>query len=177
MTPLIHGGGQQNGLRSGTVPVPLCVGMGVAARLVSGERACAERERIARQRDKFIARLREHGAEVTLNGPPTEARHPGNANLRFDGFDGRDLIDRLQPRLAASTGAACASGLTEASHVLRALGRSPEETDASIRFSFGRFTTDAEIELAASLVLETLEECVSDPKPGGRVIEVKPRHA
>ena len=158
MSPLIHGGGQQNGLRSGTVPVPLCVGMGVAARFVSGESACAERERIARQRDKFIARLREHGAAVTLNGPPAEARHPGNANLRFDGFDGRDLIDRLQPRLAASTGAACASGLTEASHVLRALGRSPEETNASIRFSFGRFTTDAEIELAASLVLETLTE-------------------
>ena len=164
MSPLIHGGGQQNGLRSGTVPVPLCVGMGTAARLVCGENACAERERIARQRDKFIARLREHGTAVTLNGPPTEARHPGNANLRFDGYDGRDLLDRLQPRLAASTGAACASGMTESSHVLRALGRSSEETDASIRFSFGRFTTDAEIELAAALVLDALEECVFGPR-------------
>ena len=114
---------------------------------------------------------------MTLNGPPTEARHPGNANLRFYGFDGRDLIDRLQPRLAASTGAACASGFAESSHVLRALGQSPEETDASIRFSFGRFTTDAEIELAALLVLEALEECVSDPKPGGHVIAVEARHA
>ena len=177
MSPLIHGGGQQNGLRSGTVPVPLCVGMGAAARLVSGETACAERERIARQRDKFIARIREHGASVTLNGPPTEARHPGNANLRFDGYDGRDLIDRLQPRLAASTGAACASGVTESSHVLRALGLSPQENDASIRFSFGRFTTDAEIELSASLVLEALEEGVSDPKLGGRAIAVGARNA
>ena len=158
ISPLIHGGGQQNGLRSGTVPVPLCVGMGAAAGLVCGESACVERERIARQRDKFISRIREHGASVTLNGPPTEARHPGNANLRFDGYDGRDLIDRLQPRLAASTGAACASGLTESSHVLRALGRSLEETDASIRFSFGRFTTDTEIELAASMVLEALDK-------------------
>ena len=131
--------------------------MGAAARLVCGENACAERERIARQRDEFVARLREHGAVVTLNGPPTEARHPGNANLRFDGYDGRDLLDRLQPHLAASTGAACASGMTESSHVLRALGRSSEETEASIRFSFGRFTTDAEIELAASLVLEALD--------------------
>ena len=163
MSPLIHGGGQQNGLRSGTVPVPLCVGMGAAARLVCGKNACAERERIARQRDKFIARLREHGTAVTLNGPPTEVRHPGNANLRFDGYDGRDLLDRLQPRLAASTGAACASGMTESSHVLRALGRSSEEIDASIRFSFGRFTTDAGIELAAALVLEALEKCVFGP--------------
>ena len=158
MSPLIHGGGQQNGLRSGTLPVPLCVGMGAAARLVCGESACFERERIARQRDKFIAGIREHGVSVTLNGPPKEGRHPGNTNLRFDGYDGRDLIDRLQPRLAASTGAACASGLTESSHVLRALGRSSEEIDASIRFSFGRFTTDAEIELAVSLVLEALDE-------------------
>ena len=156
MSPLIHGGGQQNGLRSGTVPVALCVGMGTAARLVCGESASAERERIARQRDTFITRLREHGAPVTINGPPMENRHPGNANLRFHGHDGRDLLDRLQPRLAASTGAACASGIAEPSHVLRALGQSTEETDASIRFSFGRFTTDTEIELAASLVLEAL---------------------
>ena len=161
MSPLIHGGGQQNGLRSGTVPVPLCVGIGTAARLACAENASAERERIARQRNTFIARLREHGTPVTINGPPTDARHPGNANLRFDGYDGRDLLDRLQPRLAASTGAACASGMTESSHVLRALGRSSEETDASIRFSFGRFTTDAEIELASSLVLEALEQSVS----------------
>ena len=156
MSPLIHGGGQQNGLRSGTVPMPLCVGMGTAARLVCGEVACAERERIARQRDSFITHLRDHGAPVTVNGPPMEVRHPGNANLRFDGYNGRDLLDRLQPRLAASTGAACASGITESSHVLRALGQSIEESDASIRFSFGRFTTDTEIELAASLVLEAL---------------------
>ena len=160
MRPLIHGGGQQNGLRSGTVPVPLCVGMGVAAQLVCDENACAERERVGRQRDTFITRLREHGAPVTINGPPTEARHSGNANLRFEGYDGRDLLDRLQPHLAASTGAACASGTTESSHVLRALGLSSDEIDASIRFSFGRFTTDEEIELAASLVLEALEQRV-----------------
>ena len=152
MSPLIHGGGQQNGLRSGTVPVPLCVGMATATRLLRGENAFAERQRIARQRDKFIARLREHGAAVTLNGPPTEARHPGNANLLFDGYDARDLLDRLQPRLAASTGAACASGIAESSHVLRALGRSAEETDASIRFSLGRKSDDS-TPVAYSIVL------------------------
>lgn len=161
MRPLIHGGGQQNGLRSGTVPVPLCVGLGAAARLVCGENADAERERIARQRDTFITRLCERGAPATVNGPPIKARHPGNANLRFDGHDGRDLLDRLQPRLAASTGAACATGMPESSHVLRALGRSVEEADASIRFSFGRFTTDEEIELASTFVLDALEQQVS----------------
>ena len=165
MNPVIHGGGQQNGLRSGTVPVPLCVGMGTAARLFCGADASSERKRIARQRDRFIARLRDGEAAVTLNGPPTSVRHPGNANLRFDGYDGRDLLERLQPRLAASTGAACASGISEPSHVLRALGRSSEETDASIRFSFGRFTTDAEIELAAVLVLEALERSLGDRNP------------
>ena len=162
MTPVIHGGGQQNGLRSGTVPVPLSVGMGAAARLFCGPDACSERRRIARQRDRFIALLREGEVAVTLNGPPTSVRHPGNANLRFDGHDGRDLLERLQPRLAASTGAACASGVTEPSHVLRALGRSSEESETSIRFSFGRFTTDAEIELAAELVLDALERSLGD---------------
>ena len=114
--------------------------------------------------DVLVDGFPEQGRQ--LNGPPTEVRHPGNANLRFDGYDGRDLLDRLQPRLAASTGAACASGMTESSHVLRALGRSSEETDASVRFSFARFTTDAEIELAAALVLDALEECVFGPRSG-----------
>ena len=162
MNPVIHGGGQQNGLRSGTVPVPLCVGMGTAAQLFCGTDAPSERKRIARQRDRFIALLREGEAAVMLNGPPMSVRHPGNANLRFDGHDGRDLLDRLQPRLAASTGAACASGMTESSHVLRALGHPPEESECSLRFSFGRFTTDAEIELAAELVLNTLARSLGD---------------
>ena len=156
MTPLIHGGGQQGGLRSGTVPVALCVGMGAAAQLVSGETACAERNRIAGLRDKFFELLRENGADATLNGPPTQARHPGNANLCFTGHDGRDLIDRLQPHLAVSTGAACTSGIAESSHVLRALGQSTGAIDASIRFSFGRFTSDEDIEQAATLILDVL---------------------
>ena len=154
--PLIHGGGQQNGLRSGTLPLPLCVGMGAAAEFVSGDDAAQERARIARQRDRFIDLLKNGGAQVVLNGPAVSSRHPGNANLRFDGYDAQSILGALQPKLAASTGAACTSGMPEPSHVLHAMGLAADENDASIRFSFGRFTTDDEIDIAAGLVLQAL---------------------
>ncbi len=160
--PLVHGGGQQNGLRSGTVPVPLCVGFGAAARIAVEPGAADERARVARQRGDFVNRLRAGGAPVAINGPIGERRHPGNANLRFAGFDAKAVLGALQPRLAASTGAACASGIPEPSHVLRALGLSAEESDASIRFGFGRFTVDDEIATAATLVLEALSSSAPD---------------
>ncbi len=149
--PLFYGGGQQDGLRSGTVPLPLCVGMAAASEIIvaDGEE---ERIRIACQRDLFIALLKEADLHIEINGPVTGHRHPGNANIRFDGFDARDIIASLQPKLAASTGAACSSGIPEPSHVLRALGLTAEQSDASIRFSFGRFTTDYEIEKATEMV-------------------------
>ena len=159
--PIIHGGGQQNGLRSGTLPLPLCVGMGAAADIVAGDDAVKERVRIARQRDRFIRLLENGGARVIVNGPVPANRHPGNANLRFDGYDAHDVLGALQPQLAASTGAACASGIPEPSHVLHAIGLATEESDASIRFSFGRFTTDSEIDTAARLVLQALQSLPS----------------
>lgn len=149
--PLLYGGGQQDGLRSGTVPLPLCVGMAAASEIIVAE-GCDERKRIARQREMFITLLRETGFPIVINGPSSDQRHPGNANLRFDGFDARDIIASLQPKLAASTGAACSSGIPEPSHVLRALGLTAEQSESSIRFSFGRFTTDDEVKKAASLV-------------------------
>ncbi len=154
--PLIYGGGQQNGLRSGTLPLPLCVGMGLAAELATGPSADCERERIARQRDRFFQLVATGDAGPIVNGPPFNRRHPGNINLRFAGYDAQTLLGILQPHLAASAGAACASGLPEPSHVLRAMGLSSEQSDASIRFSFGRFTTDAEIDSAALLVLDAV---------------------
>ncbi len=154
--PMIHGGGQQNGLRSGTLPLPLCVGMGFAAELAMGPSAEYERARVARQRDQFFHLLAAGSTRPTVNGPRTDRRHPGNANLRFAGCDAQTILGILQPHLAASAGAACASGLPEPSHVLRAMGLSQDESDASIRFSFGRFTTDADIDRAASLVLDAV---------------------
>lgn len=163
--PLIYGGGQQDGLRSGTVPLALCVGMAAAAELIRTPEGAEERRRVARQRDRFVGLLCAGGFPVALNGPAGERRHPGNANLRFEGFQAQDVLGALQPRLAASSGAACSSGMPEPSHVLRALGLSAAEADASVRFSFGRFTTDEELERAGGLVGEALDALATE---GGR---------
>ena len=155
--PLIYGGGQQDGLRSGTVPMPLCVGMAAAVEIIRTPEGAEERKRLARQRDSFVRLLQSSQFPIAVNGPTSDRRHPGNANLRFDGFSAQDILGSLQPRLAASTGAACTSGIPEPSHVLRALGLSEAEAEASVRFSFGRFTTAEEVEKAAALVIRTLE--------------------
>ena len=157
--PIIHGGGQQNGLRSGTLPVPLCVGIAAAAEIIRAEGA-DERRRIAWQRDIFVDLLRDSGFSIAVNGPQSELRHPSNANLRFGGFAAQDILSSVQPHLAASTGAACASGIPEPSHVLRALGFAEREADSSIRFSFGRFTTNEDVGKAATLVVNALESLV-----------------
>ena len=163
--PLMHGGGQQEGIRSGTLPLPLCVGMGAAASLCASEQASIERGKIARLRDTFVGYLRKGEAQIALNGPPNDHRHPGNANICFFGHNAQDILGMLQPQLAASTGAACTSGTPEPSHVLRALELSTEESEASIRFSFGRFSTEEEIEQAATLVLDALASKSSASKP------------
>ena len=154
--PLIYGGGQQAGLRFGTVPMPLCVGMGAAAELLAGHTAFEERTRVAGQRDSFVWNSQRGYASLAVNGAIGDRRHPGNSHVRFDGFDAQDILGALQPRLAASTGAACPSGIPEPSHVLGALGLTEMQSKASIRFSFGRFTTDDDIEAAARFVLEAL---------------------
>lgn len=154
--PLIYGGGQQDGLRSGTVPVALAVGMGAAAKILHAPERQAERARVAGQRNCFVRLLTDGTVPVTLNGPVGEMRHPGNANLQFDGLSAKDMLNFLQPRLAASTGSACTSGIPEPSHVLRAIGLDGEQADASVRFSFGRFTTDDEISQAVCFVKDAL---------------------
>ena len=154
--PLIYGGGQQEGLRSGTVPMPLCVGMATAAGIIADEKTIEERSRVAQQRDAFVRLLQAGNSPITVNGTIGPRRHPGNANICIDGFHAQDIIGVLQPRLAASTGAACASGIPEPSHVLRALGLNSTQSDSSIRFSFGRFTSYEDIEIAACLIGEAL---------------------
>lgn len=161
-------GGQQNGLRSGTVPVPLCAGMAAAVEIVLAE-GLDERRKVAELRNLFVSLLQNSRSSVSINGASWEWRHPGNANLRFDGFDAQDILGAVQPGLAASTGAACTSGVPEPSHVLRAMGLSDSEAVSSIRFSFGRFTTREEVHGAADLVtgvLESLIEAGVFPVPG-----------
>jgi len=156
--PVIYGGGQQGGLRSGTLPLPLCVGMGAAASLFGTKEAVLERRRISAQRDAFFSSLQRGNHRLSLNGPSSKRRHPGNANIRFHGYHAEDILGVLQPRAAASTGAACSSGMPEPSHVLRAIGLSAPASEECIRFSFGRFTTDNEIQEIAQLVLEALNK-------------------
>ena len=157
LEPVIHGGGQQSGLRSGTVPVALCVGMGAAAALLQAETANLERNGLAQRRNAFVAGLYDSPWEVTVNGPDLgDGRHPGNANIRFPGFEAAGILSALQPRLAASQGSACATGIPEPSHVLRAIGLSEQQANECIRFSLGRFTTDADVEEAIDVISDVL---------------------
>lgn len=156
--PLIYGGGQQNGLRSGTVPVPLCVGLGTAAELLTDEDANQERSKLRRRRDTFVHRLRQLGWPVSLNGPEGEARHPGNASICFHEFSAHEILGALQPHVAASTGSACTSGIPEPSHVLRAIGLAGEDAEASVRFSLGFGTTDEDVEYTIGLIGDALTQ-------------------
>ena len=156
--PILYGGGQQNGLRSGTIPTPLCVGMGAAASLLCNEGGRKKRFELRRRRDWFVSRLENSRWSISLNGPDSESRHPGNANICFSGFSAHDILIALQPRLAASTGSACASGIEEPSHVLRAIGLSVEDANSSIRFSLGFDTADEDIEDALELIDDTLSK-------------------
>jgi cysteine desulfurase len=148
LRPLVHGGGQESGLRSGTLPTHQTVGMGVAFEI--GER---EREedvaRIGVLRDRLWKALVGLGG-VELNGHP-EQRVAGVLNVCFHNVEGESLRFALRD-LAISSGSACASGSDEASYVLRALGRSDQLAQSSIRFSLGRFTTTDEVDRAIASV-------------------------
>ena len=156
--PQIYGGGQQNGLRSGTLPVPLCVGMGTAAEMLFGQDAEGKRTALRCRRDAFVGKLKELPWPIFVNGPGGEARHSGNANIRFTGFSAHDILNMLQPHLAASTGSACTSGIPEPSHVLKAIGLDGNESEASVRFSLGFGTSDDDIDEAVELIGGVLEK-------------------
>ena len=148
--PIIHGGGQEGGLRSGTLPTPLCVGFGEACRILADE-LDGEAKRIRILRDRFLAELWKMVPGLMVNGDQV-SRHHGNLNLRFPSIDASLLLQNLHPNVAASTGSACTSGQPEPSHVLRAIGLSAEDANASIRFSIGRFTTEEDVDRAANHV-------------------------
>lgn len=152
LTPLIHGGGQERGLRSGTENVPAIAGLGKAADLALGE-LHSDRERVGRLRDELYARILSGTGGVTLNGPPdTIVRN--TLNLSFEGVNGGSLAMALDLEgIAVSTGSACSEGNVDPSHVLLAMGRTRQEAHSSVRFSLGRFTTREEIEYAASAVV------------------------
>ncbi|HEY8538178.1 MAG TPA: aminotransferase class V-fold PLP-dependent enzyme, partial [Steroidobacteraceae bacterium] len=137
LRPLLYGGGQEGGLRSGTLPTHQIVGMGAAFALATSERE-ADAARLRSLRDRLWQGIRAVGA-VDLNGDP-EQRVANILNVSFHGVEGESLQFALR-ELAVSTGAACSSGSDEGSYVLRALGRDDQLAQSSLRFSLGRFTT------------------------------------
>ncbi|MBT7942098.1 MAG: aminotransferase class V-fold PLP-dependent enzyme, partial [Alphaproteobacteria bacterium] len=149
LEPLISGGGQEQGIRTGTLATALCVGLGEAADIVSQEMD-TEATRLGELRDRFLERLLPRIDIVTINGD-LENRIPGNLNLSFSGVQADTLLAGLK-NLALSTGSACASASTEPSYVLEALGLSENLSSTSIRVGLGRFTTEQEIDFAADTI-------------------------
>ena len=153
--PLIDGGGHERRLRSGTLPVPIIVGMGEACRL-SESKLEDESQFVANLRDRLWAGLSESLDGLHLNGH-SDHRLPGNLNVSFENVDGDALIAAL-PGLAVSSGSACTSADPQPSHVLTAMGVSESLTRASLRFGFGRFNTAEEVDTAIALVTKAVTQ-------------------
>jgi len=160
LDPLVFGGGQERGLRSGTLDVPAIVGLAEAARLAVTELA-AEVPRMRALRDRLWTRLAAGIPGLVINGPPLDAvdaagaavRLANNLNVHVPGVDGQTLLATLAADgLAVSSGSACSSESPRPSHVLLALGLTEDEARASLRFGLSRFTTETEVDEAAAII-------------------------
>ena len=154
IAPQIHGGGQERGIRSGTLYTPQIVGFGAAVKLALSEMA-SEAQRLTKLRDRLWNQLSTLD-DIRLNGHPTQ-RLPGNLNVSIAGVDGQALLLALQPTMAVSSGSACTSTRIEPSHVLKALGVPENLAYASLRFGIGRFNTEAEIDQVAQEAIATIK--------------------
>ncbi|HSG04614.1 MAG TPA: IscS subfamily cysteine desulfurase [Marinobacterium sp.] len=150
----IHGGGHERGMRSGTLATHQIVGMGEAFR-IGKEEMDSERARLVSLRDRFWSQIKDM-EEVYVNGS-FDQRYPGNLNVSFAFVEGESLLMSLKD-LAVSSGSACTSASLEPSYVLRALGLNDEMAHSSIRFSFGRFTTEEEVDYAAAQVRTAVDK-------------------
>jgi cysteine desulfurase len=156
LTPLMHGGGHERGLRSGTLNVPSIAALGEAARLRRLEMGTDEAS-IARLRDSLFEALRNGRPDLIQNGDPTH-RLAGNLHVSFPNLPNQAIIARVRDRLAISTGSACSSGIEAPSHVLRAMGLSPSVADGALRFGLGKFVTSYDVMEAAALVLDAAQQ-------------------
>lgn len=147
ISPLFFGGGQENGIRPGTLPTPQIVGFGKAASLML-EKGCSDKKHLKDLTKLLFSGLSVEVPGIELNGPDFSNRHPGNLNVRIHGINTKTLLEMLQPDVAASTGSACSSGITEPSYVLQSIGLSYQEAEESLRFSIGRFTTEEDVLMA-----------------------------
>jgi cysteine desulfurase len=155
LLPLFQGGGQERGLRSGTLPTALCVGFGKA---VAVGLECMEEEsrRLVGLRDRLLKRLQSELEGVHLNGHASR-RLPGNLNIAFDGIDAAELIKAV-PEIAVSMGSACTSASVETSYVLRAIGLNERQAMSSLRVGLGRDTSAEDVERAADLLIAAVRE-------------------
>lgn len=151
----MNGGGQERGIRSGTVPTPLVVGMGAACELAKKEMEYDER-RISALRERLLSGIQAKLEGVVVNGS-LERRYVGNLNLSFAYVEGESLLMGLK-EVAVSSGSACTSASLEPSYVLRALGVDEDMAHTSIRFGIGRFTTEAEIDRAVELTVREVNK-------------------
>jgi cysteine desulfurase len=150
----VSGGGQERGIRSGTVPTPLAVALGAAAEIASKEMA-RDSKRIKTLADRFYSKVSTALPHIVINGS-TERRYPGSLNISFSCVEGESLLMGMKS-VAVSSGSACTSASLEPSYVLRALGVDAENAHTSIRFGIGRFTTELEVDHAATACVKEVE--------------------
>lgn len=153
--PLMSGGGQEGGLRSGTLAPALCGGFGAACALAAKEMD-VDRKHVSELSRRFLGQIRDTLEGVSLNGSE-DKRWPGNLNLTFDGVKSDLLVSGIRD-IALSTGSACSTAKPKPSHVLTALGLDRKQIDCSVRIGFGRMTTEAEVDFAAQLIIDTVEK-------------------
>jgi cysteine desulfurase len=154
LSPQLHGGGHERGMRSGTLYPPQIVGFAKAVEIALAELEL-ETARLTQLRDRLWSQLSQIDG-IYLNGHPTQ-RLAGNLNISVAGVDGNALLLGLRPTVALSSGAACSSAKVEPSHVLRALGRSESLAYAALRFGIGHNNTVAEIDRVATATIETIQ--------------------
>jgi len=154
LAPLIHGGGHERGLRSGSLNVAGIVGLGAAARIAADEREM-ESARVGALRDHLATELEAQLTGVHQNGDPTR-RLPNTASIRFEDADAEAVMANMDP-VAVSTGSACSAGSIEPSEVLIAMGLSRDAAFESVRFSLGRFTTEEDIDIALESAVAAVE--------------------
>ena len=152
---LINGGGQERGLRSGTLPTPLCVGLGVACE-VAGEEMHRDHAHVKELSERLKQGILSRLDGVEINGDEIE-RYPGNMNMSFACVEGESLLMGLK-NIAVSSGSACTSASLEPSYVLRALGVEEELAHTSLRFGIGRFTTEAEVDATIDMTVDVVNK-------------------
>ncbi|HET9500735.1 MAG TPA: cysteine desulfurase family protein [Marmoricola sp.] len=160
LTALLHGGGQERDVRSGTIDPPAVVGFATACEL-AGKQQPDVAARLSALRDDLVARVRREVPEAVYNGDPVsdvQHRLPGNAHLTFPGCEGDSLLMLLDARgIECSTGSACNAGVPQPSHVLLAMGRTDEEARASLRFSLGHTSTAADVDALVGAIRPVVE--------------------